>query len=93
MKTPFNEQENVAVFTCKHVLEDKADICYVSHDEEDGSWQFLCDADSHIAAEARIVSLKQVFDLDESIAQLADMPIGCAAIREKKNTAWKGFRQ
>lgn len=93
MKFPFNEPENVAVFTCKHVVEDGADICYVSHDEEDGCWQFLCNLDSHIESEARIISLKYVFDLDHSLAQLADMPLGCGATRENRDTSWNGNKR
>ena len=93
MKFPFDEPKNVAVFTCKHILEDGADICYISHDKEDGFWQFLCGSNDHIESDARIISLKHAFDLDNSIGKLASMPLGCCAIRKKKGAVWQGFKK
>ncbi len=92
MNFPFNEPENVAVFTCSHVLEGGADICYVTHDEDDGAWQFLC-GESHDESDARIVSLKEIFDRDPSVGALSQMPLGCGAVRENRESPWKGFRQ
>jgi hypothetical protein len=40
MRWPFNDPPNVAVFTGKAIAEDGQCICYVSHDDEDGAWQF-----------------------------------------------------
>jgi hypothetical protein len=91
MKFPFNEPENVAVFTCVHVLEEM-DICYVSHDEDDGGWQFLCGG-SHDEADARVVSLREIFEIDTSIGALSDMPVGCCAVRDDKSSPWEGFRK
>jgi Uncharacterized protein conserved in bacteria len=91
MSFPFKESENVMVFTCRHILEGKADICYVTHDEDDGAWQFLC-GQNHNESDARIVSLKNIVDIDPSVGALADMPLGCGAIRENKSSQWKGFR-
>ena len=48
---------------------------YVSHDEDDGMWQFLC-GKAHETDEAKLVSLKSVFDLDNSVGILKDMPCG-----------------
>ena len=38
---PFDDSPNVAVITTRQVTEDNAPILLVSHDEEDGGWQFL----------------------------------------------------
>ena len=92
MKFPFNEPENLAVFTCVHVLERGADICYVTHDEDDGGWQFMC-GESHDESDARIVSLQEIFDRDPSVGVLSQMPLGCGAVRENRESPWKGFRQ
>lgn len=73
-------------------MENDADICYVSHDEDDGSWQVLCAYDNHIESDARIISLKQVFDLDNSVGQLANMPLGCYGVREQKDASWQVFK-
>ena len=42
MKFPFYDAPNTATITCCHILENGEPILYVSHDEDDGMWQFLC---------------------------------------------------
>ena len=90
MEFPFNEPENVAVFTCRHILENHTDICRVTHDADDGAWQFLC-GQKHEVADARIVSLKEIFVKDPSVGILADLPLGCVAIRENKESLWMRY--
>ena len=80
MKFPFYEAPNTATITCCHILENGEPILYVSHDEDDGMWQFLC-GKAHETDEAKLVSLKSVFDLDNSVAILKDMPCGYYAER------------
>ena len=87
MEFPFNDAPNTAAITCSHVAEGHKPILYVSHDEEDGMWQFLC-GKQHEESEARIVSLYSIFMLDHSIAKLAGMPYGYVAERESKETEW-----
>lgn len=89
MEFPFSDAPNTAVITCSHVLEDNKPILYVSHDEEDGMWQFLC-GKQHDESEARIVSLYSIFMRDNSIAELAEMPYGYFAERQNKDESW-GF--
>jgi len=84
---PFAESENVAVFTCVHVLEHNEDICYVSHNEGDGAWQFLCKREHNIS-DARVISLKEIYGRDPSVGSLADMPLGNSAVREDKLSLW-----
>lgn len=93
MKFPFNEPKNFAIFTCKHVLENDAVICYVSHDEEDGAWQFLCNAGEHIELDVRIISLEEAYDIDNSIAKIANIPLGYVAIRGNKEENWQVFSE
>jgi hypothetical protein len=50
-------------------------ILYVTHDEEDGMWQFLDGGDAS-EEDARILSLKEIVAIDPSLAQLADLPLG-----------------
>lgn len=42
MGFPFCNAPNTATIICCHIMENKAPILYVSHDEDDGMWQFLC---------------------------------------------------
>ena len=84
---PFYDAPNTATFTCCHVIENNEPILYVSHDEDDGAWQFLC-GKKHKENEARIVSLYSVYLKDKSIEALADMPCGYYAERKDKNAEW-----
>lgn len=88
MKFPFNDAPNTSTIICSHILEQGADILYVSHDEDDGMWQFLC-GKSHETTDAKLVSLEEVFALDNSIAQIANMPCGHIAIRRDAASKWK----
>ena len=87
MKFSFVEKTDTAVITCSHILENKDPILFVSHDEDDGMWQFLCGAD-HDISEARVISLKEVFLLDRTIGFLAEMPQGCSATRSNPCDDW-----
>jgi len=87
MKFPFYDAPNTATIICCHIVNDNKPILYVSHDEDDGMWQFLC-GETHAIDEANLVSLKYVFDLDNSIGALKDMPYGYYATRETSEDNW-----
>ncbi len=84
---PFSDSPDTAVFTCSHIVECGDSILYVSHDLEDGAWQFLCGKE-HNEDEARIVSLRYVFEMDPTIGKLKDLPPGYYAERLSKNDKW-----
>ncbi|WP_224772854.1 immunity protein Imm33 domain-containing protein [Pelagicoccus enzymogenes] len=88
----FSSPENEACFTCKHVLEENKPILYVSHDEEDGGWQFLCGAENHEEEDARIVSLLEIVKIDPRVNALYEMPEGVCAERKSKDGEWKAFK-
>lgn len=83
---PFEDEPNTATFICDHVMNKQRPILYGSHDE-DGYWQFLC-GDRHTEEQAKIVSLKYVYDLDPSIGALADLPYGKSAYRNSIDENW-----
>jgi len=85
---PFDEPENLAVITTRQVLEEGRPILLVTHDEDDGGWQFLCTL-TNDPSDARVVSLKSVLDRDPSIAQIAKLPVGWRASRREKGFAWE----
>ena len=62
-------------------------IRFVSHDDEDGKWQFLCGRE-HETEDARLVSLESIFEIDNSVGELADMPCGHQAERDTKSSIW-----
>ena len=84
---PFADAPNTATIACSHVIEANAPILYVSHDEDDGMWQFLC-SKAHEIDEARLVSLKYVYESDHSVGVLASMPCGCIAVRTSRDAKW-----
>ena len=88
MKFPFNEAPNTMAIICAHILEQGGDILYVSHDQDDGMWQFLC-GKSHEINDAKLVALKEIFALDNSISKIADMPCGYTATRKNATSKWK----
>jgi hypothetical protein len=64
------------------VLETGAPVLHVSHDADDGSWQFLCGTTDD-PADARVVGLGRMCDRDASLLELADLPEGGHAWRER----------
>jgi hypothetical protein len=89
MNWPFADPENVAVFTNSFIVEKGYDITYVSHDEEDGAWQFHCNhQDTNNTDYTMILALKEIVDIDPSIIELADLPYGHIAERKDKTSKW-----
>lgn len=85
----FDDPENVAVYTTKGIMKGGKFISYVSHDDDDGAWQFHDDTPGSVPeSEAMIVSLKRMVELDSTIAELADLPLGWHAWRVSINSAW-----
>ena len=86
MKFPFSDAPNTACFTCRHVLEENWPIRRVCHDE-DGYWQFLCGG-SHTEEDARVVSLASVWEMDESVGELAGLDYGESAEASGSAGGW-----
>ena len=85
----FKESDNTAVFTTKFVVVDKRDITKVTHDKEDGAWQFFSnDPFNNFEDVAKIVGLGEIIKLDSSILELADMKEGYFAHRNFKGDKW-----
>ena len=87
----FSDEENKAVFTCNHILDNKSPILYVEHDS-DGDWQFLCGQSEHTEENAKIISLKQAVEIDKTLNELYEMPIGIGAERNEIGEKWKPFK-
>jgi hypothetical protein len=86
----FQEADKTAVFTTKYVIQDKKPITYVTHEEEDGAWQFFSsDKFENYEDVAMIVGLGEIIALDPSLLELAGMPVGHYAIRETANDNWR----
>jgi hypothetical protein len=86
-KWRFEDTKNVMVMTTKNVIKKNKAIVYVSHDEEDGMWQFH-DGSEVEMDDAMLVSLEEVVALDNTLMELHDLPIGWIAWRETKDSVW-----
>jgi hypothetical protein len=87
-KWPFDDPENLDVFTLKRIAQDSSPILRVTHDEDDGGWQFL-DGGEVLMDEAFLVSLRNITHLDPSLVELADLPIGWVAERDASGEPWR----
>jgi hypothetical protein len=88
---PFQDPENTAVFSTVGVVKRHEPVCLVCHDD-DGAWQFL--GGGHVTmADAMIVLLKNAVETDESLLELADLPLGWKATRENAQAPWRRSRK
>jgi hypothetical protein len=89
----FSDPPNVAVIASRAIIDDGDWIARVFHDEDDGAWQFH-NREEPNASEAAIVGLQEICELDSSVEELADLPLGWFAWREAKHSPWKrGLKQ
>jgi len=87
----FEDDPNTACFTCKHVLDENAEILFVSHDEDDGAWQFLCGGE-HTESDAKIVGIGQIINLHPEMNLLYEMPLGICAERVSSLSKWEFYK-
>ena len=86
---PFEDPPNVAAITTRAIIHDGDWIGLVSHDLEDGGWQFLGLRGASDTEEAMVVALHRVLEMDPSIAQVADLPLGWRAWRQTADGPWE----
>ena len=87
MEYKFLEDKNTMVITTKAIINGQNDILLVSHDADDGIWEFL-DGEEVVEENARIVSIAEMVKIDGSINKVYDLPVGWIAYRENKTTEW-----
>ena len=90
MTFAFKDAPETACIVCQHVLDGKNPITFISHDKEDGMWQFLCSED-HILEDVRLISQAEAFQIDESIGQVVDLPRGLVVERTEAKGRWKVY--
>lgn len=85
----FEDSLNTAVFTTTFVINDKKDITYVTHEIEDGAWQFFSsDAFDNYEEVAMIVGLGEIIKIDKTVLDIADLPLGYVATRQSVDDKW-----
>lgn len=87
----FEIGNNEAVVTTKYVTTARMPILYACResDGEDGeSWQFHCGNGDFSPAQLQMVRLGTILELDPSILELADLPVGYCAKRGALGQPW-----
>jgi hypothetical protein len=90
-KWRFADSPNVMVITTKNIMYNKNQILSVYHDFDDGMWQFL-DGTDVTEEEAAIISLEEIIEIDDSIIELSNLPLGWSAWRISKDSEWNRQR-
>jgi len=75
-------------FCCTHVLVEGLPVLYVSK-ELDGDVQVLCGGVHRSSDECRVVHLDHLLEQDATLNELADLPLGWVAERERPGSTWK----
>jgi hypothetical protein len=83
----FTDPQNTACITCVHVIQDSRPILHVTHDKDDGCWQFLCGA-IHDESQAVVMGIGEMVKIDESLNEIADLKIGGLANRTNPIDKW-----
>jgi hypothetical protein len=87
-KWPFTELPSTVVYTSRDVMEKREPILLVTHDQDDGAWQFY--AERKVPDnDARIIALDEIVNSDPSVIELADLPRGWIAVRESPAVPWQ----
>lgn len=83
----FPDPPHTRVFLSETVHNGTEPVTYVSHDAEDGAWQFL--GDSMAEGGGPVIScFHHPIDRDPSLTELADLPVGWYAKRTKVGDPW-----
>ncbi|MFN8259266.1 MAG: hypothetical protein U0W24_26495 [Bacteroidales bacterium] len=82
------ESKNIICFTCEHILYNNMPILYVAHDIE-GDWQFLCGKNNHNEKEGKVIFLKEAIEIDATLINLLEMPIGSGVERKFIGDNWR----
>jgi len=77
---------NIAVITTMSITNKYSIVKRVVRDIE-GDWQFL-DGNDVSEQNARVVSLQDILNLDSSLIEILNIPVGSVAIRDDKNKEW-----
>lgn len=85
---PFPDAQDFEVIVLDRILRGVSALTLVTHDEDDGAWQFLDGA--HVLEDDGVtVLLGEMAQFDPSVLALADLPPGWYARRDGPGGAWE----
>ena len=79
---PFGDTQDAVVVTLERILRGDSSLLLVTHDAEDGGWQFL-DGEQVFEEDGTTVLLGEMVQFDPSLVELADLPAGWFAWRRR----------
>jgi hypothetical protein len=88
----FSDPPHTTAYLSQLVHDGSEPVTYVSHDSDDGAWQFLGESMSDGGGPV-VVCLHHPIDNDPSLMELADLPLGWCAERERPDEPWKRCEQ
>jgi hypothetical protein len=81
--------DDIAI-TTRQVLHEGWPILLVTHDADDGSWQFVNGhGDTDDTDSARVVAAETMLEVDSAISELANLPLGWRAWRTSQDHQWQ----
>ncbi len=86
---PFKDTRTTMAISVKRVFQDGQPILFVSHDQDDGMWQFRHGQSDPGSDEGMIICLGDVVASDPTVNELSDLPLGWTAWREKPSDPWQ----
>lgn len=75
------------VYTTRFVINDLSPILQVVHDIDD-DWQFFSAEGFISESDAKIVALREIIAIDNSITEILDMPCSMRASRQSVKEEW-----
>ena len=83
---PFPQPRDCVSITMRQILDGEEPILMACHDL-DGEWQFIGTTDAN-EEDGRIVGLGCIVDFDPTLLELADLPPGWSAVRDRVGDRW-----
>lgn len=85
---PFEGSRDDEAITLLRILRGEAPLRLVTHDDDDGSWQFL-DGEHVTEDDAAVIALAEMTAFDPTLLTLADLPPGWHAWRLAPDRPWQ----
>ena len=76
------------VFTTKQVMSGDLPLLLVTHNADDGAWQFVNGAETGDTKSGLFVHAEHIVDLDPSVLDLLNLPLGWIAWRGSQGEPW-----
>lgn len=87
---PFSAAPETITFVTRHIFAGD-EIAFAYHEWGEDGWQFLANRPT-TSPDAMLVTLRQVYERDKSIAEIADLPNGWMASRVGPGAPWERRR-